>query len=73
MNEKLLFHGTDPLGKEGIYKAGFDSRYIGKNGSYFGTGVYFADTAALSNKYVKPDGNGACYMFVCWVALGKQE
>jgi hypothetical protein len=25
--------------------AGFDSRYMGKNGTLFGTGVYFADNA----------------------------
>jgi hypothetical protein len=68
----LLFHGTDINGKNGIYKSGFDSRYVGKNGSWFGIGVYFADNAALSAGYAKPDNNGYCYMFVCWVALGKQ-
>lgn len=69
----MLFHGTSPAGKEGIYKAGFDTRYLGRNGTFFGIGVYLADNASLSHSYTSANGNGDRFMFVCCVALGKQQ
>ena len=60
-------------GAQGILKSGFDIRYSGKNGKYFGIGTYFADDPKLSNSYTSPDAKNYRYMFVCWVALGLQE
>lgn len=72
-NEKLLFHGASETAINGIYKSGFDGRYIGaSHGTWFGMGIYFADDPKLSDSYAAPNSNGVKHMFVCWVALGTQ-
>jgi hypothetical protein len=73
-NEKFLFHGSKEAGIIGIYEGGFDSRYFAKDG-YYGRGAYFADDSSKSHQYVDkcPKFNNTYCMFVCKVALGKQE
>ena len=73
-NEKFLFHGSKEAGIFGIYDGGFDSRYFAKDG-YYGRGAYFADESSKSHDYTEqcPKFNNLRCMFLCKVALGKQE
>ncbi len=69
-----MFHGSKEAGITGIYEGGFDSRYFAKDG-YYGRGAYFADDSSKSHQYVEkcPKYNNLNCMFLCKVALGKQE
>jgi len=69
-NEKILFHGTDRTGAEGVMHGNFENSYY-KNGNW-GFGAYFADNPIKSHNYTKPDKNNIRHMFICKVILGKQ-
>ena len=70
VNEKQLFHGTNPENVEGICKDNFDWRLYGKNATVYGAGSYFAVSASYSDNYAKRDIKGSKFMFVAKVLAG---
>ena len=70
VNEKRLFHGTNPENVEGICKDNFDWRLYGKNLSVYGAGSYFAVSASYSDNYAERDLKGSKFMFVAKVLAG---
>lgn len=70
VNEKRLFHGTNPRSVEAICKNNFDWRLNGKNATAYGKGSYFAVEASYSHNYAKEDGNKSRFMFLAKVLAG---
>ncbi|XP_050409948.2 protein mono-ADP-ribosyltransferase PARP11 [Patella vulgata] len=55
LNERHLFHGTNPQNIQQICQQGFDWRLSGKQvGAAYGDGAYFAVEAQYSNKLTQP-------------------
>jgi len=50
LNEKILFHGTSPLGADGITSANFENSFYNPSGAW-GSGAYFADDPNKSHSY----------------------
>ena len=70
VNERQLFHGTNPEIVEAICKQNFDWRLHGKNATKYGQGSYFAVNSSYSNAYAKKDHNSSKFMFVAKVLVG---
>ncbi|XP_066573944.1 protein mono-ADP-ribosyltransferase PARP14 [Amia ocellicauda] len=70
--EKSLYHGTTQEACSSIEKDGFNRRFAGQNGTYYGLGVYFAVHASYSvhESYAKPDADGLQHMYVVRVLTG---
>ncbi|XP_016161633.1 PREDICTED: poly [ADP-ribose] polymerase 12-like isoform X2 [Ficedula albicollis] len=69
VNERLLFHGTDPSHLSAICEQNFDWRLCGTHGTLYGKGSYFARDASYSHEYCSPH-NGLYTMFVAQVLVG---
>eukprot|EP00958_Prasinococcus_capsulatus_P020061 scaffold2552_cov380-Prasinococcus_capsulatus_cf.AAC.43 len=50
LNERLLFHGTDPASLMTIAREGFDDRVSNLSGA-LGAGTYYAQSSAYSHSY----------------------
>ena len=70
VNERQLFHGTNPEIVEAICKQNFDWRLHGKNATVYGEGSYFALNSSYSDSYAKEDTKGSKFMFVAKVLVG---
>ena len=70
VNERQLFHGTNPEIVEAICKQNFDWRLHGKNATVYGEGSYFALNSSYSDSYAKEDSKGSKFMFVAKVLVG---
>ena len=70
VNERQLFHGTNPEIVEAICKQNFDWRLHGKNATVYGQGSYFALNSSYSDSYAKEDTKGSKFMFVAKVLVG---
>lgn len=70
VNERRLFHGTNPEIVEAICKQNFDWRLHGKNATVYGQGSYFALNSSYSDAYAKEDLNLSKFMFVAKVLVG---
>ena len=70
VNERQLFHGTNPEIVEAICKQNFDWRLHGKNATFYGEGSYFALNSSYSDSYAKEDSKGSKFMFVAKVLVG---
>lgn len=71
VNEKLLFHGTDPRDIDGICAENIDWRALDENrAAQFGQGAYFTEEAALSKLYCKQDSESLQYMILAEVLVG---
>ena len=70
VNERQLFHGTNPEIVEAICKQNFDWRLHGKNATVYGEGSYFALKSSYSDRYAKEDSKGSKFMFVAKVLVG---
>ncbi|XP_048113232.1 protein mono-ADP-ribosyltransferase PARP12-like [Alosa alosa] len=70
VEERLLFHGTDPSLLEAICDQNFDWRMCGVHGTAYGKGSYFARDAAYSHNYCKPTSS-INTMFVARVLVGE--
>nr|XP_015195989.1 PREDICTED: TCDD-inducible poly [ADP-ribose] polymerase-like [Lepisosteus oculatus] len=70
-HERHLFHGTAGEAVRGICKHGFDPRLSGKHAAVFGLGTYFTRSASLANRYALPDPQGAHYLFLSKVLVGR--
>ncbi|CAH1238656.1 PARP12 [Branchiostoma lanceolatum] len=70
VDERTLFHGTEPDIVDGICRQNFDWRLCGKNATAFGQGSYFAAQASYSHMYTTPDSRGSHYIFLANVLVG---
>ena len=70
VNEKQLFHGTNPEIVEAICKQNFDWRLHGKNATKYGEGSYFALNSSYSDAYATEDASSSKFMFVAKVLVG---
>ncbi|XP_073241982.1 uncharacterized protein [Porites lutea] len=70
VNERQLFHGTNPEIVEAICKQNYDWRLHGKNATVYGEGSYFALNSSYSDSYAKEDTKGSEFMFVAKVLVG---
>ncbi|XP_035689040.1 zinc finger CCCH-type antiviral protein 1-like isoform X2 [Branchiostoma floridae] len=71
LDERKLFHGTDPDIIKGICHQNFDFRLSGKNATVYGKGSYFAKNADYSHAYSRASSDGTRYMFLANVLVGK--
>ncbi|XP_078622013.1 uncharacterized protein LOC144888119 [Branchiostoma floridae x Branchiostoma japonicum] len=71
LDERKLFHGTDPDIIKGICHQNFDFRLSGKNATVYGKGSYFAKNADYSHAYSNASCDGTRYMFLANVLVGK--
>ncbi|NXT97088.1 PAR12 polymerase, partial [Buphagus erythrorhynchus] len=69
VNERLLFHGTNPSHVSAICEQNFDWRLCGTHGTLYGKGSYFARDASYSHEYCSPC-SGRYSMFVAQVLVG---
>ncbi|XP_077786931.1 protein mono-ADP-ribosyltransferase PARP12-like isoform X2 [Podarcis muralis] len=69
VDERLLFHGTNPSSLEAICSDNFDWRICGTNGTAYGKGSYFARDASYSHHYCPRDTTVKA-MFVAQVLVG---
>ncbi|XP_053243525.1 protein mono-ADP-ribosyltransferase PARP12-like isoform X3 [Podarcis raffonei] len=69
VDERLLFHGTNPSSLEAICSDNFDWRICGTNGTAYGKGSYFARDASCSHHYCPRDAKVKA-MFVAQVLVG---
>ncbi|NXM69577.1 PAR12 polymerase, partial [Serilophus lunatus] len=69
VDERLLFHGTNPSHVSAICEQNFDWRLCGTHGTMYGKGSYFARDASYSHAYC-PSHSGRCSMFVAQVLVG---
>ena len=70
--EVFLFHGTNF--PESIASTGFDVRYAYAGagaGAAFGRGVYFAESASMSDQYVRPSAGRTLTLVLARVCLGR--
>ncbi|KFP25021.1 Poly [ADP-ribose] polymerase 12, partial [Colius striatus] len=69
VDERLLFHGTDPSHVPAICDQNFDWRICGTHGTMYGKGSYFARDASYSHEYCSAS-SGRYIMFVAHVLVG---
>ncbi|NXX75523.1 PAR12 polymerase, partial [Urocolius indicus] len=69
VDERLLFHGTNPSHVSAICEQNFDWRICGTHGTMYGKGSYFARDASYSHEYCSASG-GRYTMFVAHVLVG---
>ncbi|KFO88056.1 Poly [ADP-ribose] polymerase 12, partial [Buceros rhinoceros silvestris] len=69
VDERLLFHGTNPSHKPAICEQNFDWRICGTHGTMYGKGSYFARDASYSHEYCSSH-SGRYSMFVARVLVG---
>ncbi|XP_054242952.1 protein mono-ADP-ribosyltransferase PARP12-like [Indicator indicator] len=69
VEERLLFHGTNPSHIPAICEQNFDWRICGTHGTMYGKGSYFARDASYSHEYCSPH-SGRYSMFVAQVLVG---
>ncbi|XP_017660157.1 PREDICTED: poly [ADP-ribose] polymerase 12-like isoform X2 [Lepidothrix coronata] len=69
VDERLLFHGTDPSHVSAICEQNFDWRLCGTHGTMYGKGSYFARDASYSHQYCSAR-SGRYTMFVAQVLVG---
>ena len=70
IKESTLYHGTsDYNALIPICTHNFDLRMSGKNGTYYGQGIYFARDSEYSHRYTNK--SGLCWMFVVRVLVGQ--
>lgn len=71
-NEAVLFHGTCHGAATSIFQTGFNRSYCGKNGKFFGEGIYFSKNFSYSchPKYSVPDADGFQYIIMSKVLVG---
>ncbi|XP_065599220.1 protein mono-ADP-ribosyltransferase PARP12 isoform X2 [Cyrtonyx montezumae] len=70
VDERLLFHGTNPTHESAICEQNFDWRICGTHGTMYGKGSYFARDASYSHRYCS-SGSSRYRMFVAQVLVGK--
>ncbi|POI33035.1 hypothetical protein CIB84_003213 [Bambusicola thoracicus] len=70
VDERLLFHGTNPSHMPAICEQNFDWRICGTHGTMYGKGSYFARDASYSHAYCS-SGISHYSMFVAQVLVGK--
>ncbi|NXK54094.1 PAR12 polymerase, partial [Chauna torquata] len=70
VDERLLFHGTNPSHVPAICEQNFDWRICGTHGTMYGKGSYFARDASYSHEYCS-SRSGHYSMFVAQVLVGK--
>eukprot|EP01083_Nonionella_stella_P074579 202350_1 len=70
---KLLFHGTKLAHLSGIYKNGFDDKFIGSltDPGWYGRGHYFSSYPQYCMSYSEANVHGQRTLFVSYVNLGK--
>eukprot|EP00441_Pelagodinium_beii_P009057 CAMPEP_0197704182 /NCGR_PEP_ID=MMETSP1338-20131121/125809_1 /TAXON_ID=43686 ORGANISM="Pelagodinium beii, Strain RCC1491" /NCGR_SAMPLE_ID=MMETSP1338 /ASSEMBLY_ACC=CAM_ASM_000754 /LENGTH=960 /DNA_ID=CAMNT_0043288081 /DNA_START=193 /DNA_END=3076 /DNA_ORIENTATION=- len=75
VNERYLFHGTNPEAAHGIAKDFFRIDRAGSSaGCMFGRGIYLAENASKSDEYAKEGAGvyvGLCAMLLCRAVLGE--
>uniref|UniRef100_H3AK28 Poly [ADP-ribose] polymerase n=1 Tax=Latimeria chalumnae TaxID=7897 RepID=H3AK28_LATCH len=71
LNEKHLFHGTSSSAISAICKQNFDPRLSGKHATLYGQGSYFARRSVYSHRYAQKSPDGAHYVFLSKVLVGK--
>ncbi|XP_077332069.1 protein mono-ADP-ribosyltransferase PARP14-like [Lithobates pipiens] len=74
VNERYLFHGTEPQNCQSINYSGFNRSFAGQHAARYGNGVYFAVDASYSaqQQYSPPDPNtGERFMYLTKVLVGK--
>ncbi|NXG49216.1 PAR12 polymerase, partial [Psilopogon haemacephalus] len=69
VDERLLFHGTNPSHIPAICEQNFDWRICGTHGTAYGKGSYFARDASYSHEYCS-SRSGRYNMFVVHVLVG---
>ncbi|XP_065514711.1 protein mono-ADP-ribosyltransferase PARP12-like isoform X2 [Caloenas nicobarica] len=69
VDERLLFHGTNPSHVSAICEQNFDWRICGTHGTTYGKGSYFARDASYSHQYCSSQ-HGHYTMFVAHVLVG---
>ncbi|NXX38338.1 PAR12 polymerase, partial [Tricholaema leucomelas] len=69
VDERLLFHGTNPSHIPAICEQNFDWRICGTHGTMYGKGSYFARDASYSHEYCSSH-SGHYSMFVAHVLVG---
>ncbi|KAM8933536.1 protein mono-ADP-ribosyltransferase PARP15-like [Pelodytes ibericus] len=72
-NERRLYHGTAYQTTEKINRHGFNRSFIGKNGTVYGKGTYFAANASYTciERFSPKDGNGEKRVYQVAVITGK--
>lgn len=70
VDERLLFHGTNPSHVPAICEQNFDWRICGTHGTTYGKGSYFARDASYSHDYCS-SRISRYSMFVAQVLVGK--
>eukprot|EP00075_Anas_platyrhynchos_P015167 XP_027304420.1 poly [ADP-ribose] polymerase 12 isoform X3 [Anas platyrhynchos] len=70
VDERLLFHGTNPSLLPAICEQNFDWRICGVNGTAYGKGSYFARDARYAHDY-SSSKSGRYSMFVAQVLVGE--
>jgi poly [ADP-ribose] polymerase 10/14/15 len=65
-----LFHGTASETIPLIILEGFNRSFAGENGTSYGEGSYFSNSAEYSQYFSKPDKSGIRKMLLCRVAIG---
>ncbi|OXB69343.1 hypothetical protein ASZ78_015743 [Callipepla squamata] len=70
VDERLLFHGTNPSHVPEICEQNFDWRICGTHGTMYGKGSYFARDASYSHQYCS-SGFSRYRMLVAQVLVGK--
>ncbi|XP_003202453.1 protein mono-ADP-ribosyltransferase PARP12 [Meleagris gallopavo] len=70
VDERLLFHGTNPSHVPAICEQNFDWRICGTHGTMYGKGSYFARDASYSHEYCSSKISRYS-MFVAQVLVGK--
>ncbi|CAE6959311.1 Lrp4 [Symbiodinium natans] len=75
VNERYLFHGTNPESAQSIARDLFKMDRAGScAGSMFGRGIYLAENASKSDEYAKEGAGvylGLCAMLLCRCAMGE--
>lgn len=69
--ERSLYHGCSDQAANSIIETGFNRSFAGKNGIFYGSGVYFSENAEYSHRYAIPNGYGIQCMFVARVLIGE--
>jgi len=71
VNEKLMFHGTDPIAADLILKDRVRVLGKAKHGRLYGDGCYYAENPAKADTYVTPDNDGQRAIIISRVMLGR--
>ncbi|KAM5170784.1 zinc finger CCCH-type antiviral protein 1-like [Mantella aurantiaca] len=70
VNEKQLFHGTNPAYTDAICRENFDRHVCSISNIAYGQGSYFSLKASYSHNYSPPDSTGMRTMFLAKVLVG---